>query len=95
MTYNNERKYNDLWDMMPCSTSRRRSRSRLFFSPEEGGNSLLPSVHISPLKYTASHTEHCNLHRRYGGNVKSRNSDMVKVKGKVMPLQVRCGPEGG
>jgi hypothetical protein len=78
VTYNNEIKYNELWDMMPCNASRG-SNSRLFFSPEEGGSSLLRRVHNSPLRYTVSHAEHCDLHRRYRESVKSRNSDMVFI----------------
>lgn len=51
MTYNNEIKCKELWDVMSCNTSRG-SSSRFFFSPEEGGSNLLRSVSISPLKYT-------------------------------------------
>jgi hypothetical protein len=86
VTYNNEIKYNELWNMMPYNTSRG-SSSRLFFSPEEGVSSLLRSVPNSPLKYTASHTEHCNLHRRYSESVKSRNSDMDII----IIIIIRCG----
>ena len=53
--------------------------------------SSIPFLYISNSKKFHLYTENCNFIR----NIHNINCNVRKGKGKVIPLQARCGPEGG